>query len=76
MLRDGLGPTFGGIAAGSLLAIAAAQLIRSNLYATRPLDPAVFAGVIALLLGVATAACLLPAWHASRVEPSTVLRNE
>lgn len=76
MLRDGLGPAFGGVAAGSLLAIAAAQLIRSNLYATRPLDPAVFAGVIALLLGVATAACLLPAWRASRVEPSTVLRNE
>ena len=28
-----------------LLAIAAAQLIRSSLYATKPLDPAVFAGV-------------------------------
>lgn len=76
MLRDGLAPAFGGIAAGSLLAIAAAQLIGSSLYATSPLDPAVFAGVIALLFAVATAACLLPAWRASRVQPSTVLRNE
>ncbi|HEV2115704.1 MAG TPA: ABC transporter permease [Terriglobales bacterium] len=76
ILLDGLGPAFGGVIAGSLLAIAAAQLIRSNLYATRPLDPSVFAGVIGLLFGVATAACLLPAWRASRVEPSTVLRNE
>jgi predicted permease len=76
MLLDGLAPAFGGAAAGSLLAIAAAQLIRSSLYATQPLDPAVFAGVIGLLFGVATTACLLPAWRASRVQPATVLRNE
>src|SRR5215470_9836878 len=76
MLLDGLAPALGGAAAGSLLAIGAAQLIRSSLYATRPLDPAVFAGVIGILFGVATTACLLPAWRASRVEPSTVLRSE
>jgi predicted permease len=76
MLLDGLAPALGGAAAGSLLAIAAAQLIRSSLYGTKPLDPAVFAGVIGLLFGVATVACLLPAWRASRVEPATVLRSE
>jgi putative ABC transport system permease protein len=76
MLLDGLAPALGGAAAGSLLAIAAAQLIRSSLFATKPLDPAVFAAVIGLLVGVATAACLLPAWRASRVQPATVLRSE
>jgi predicted permease len=76
MLLDGLPPALGGAAAGSLLAIAAAQLIRSSLYATKPLDLGVFAGVIGLLFGVATAACLLPAWRASRVHPATVLRSE
>ena len=76
MLLDGLAPALGGAAAGSLLAIAAAQLIRSSLYATKPLDPAVFAGVIGLLFGVATTACLLPAWRASRVQPAAVLRSE
>jgi putative ABC transport system permease protein len=76
MLLDGLPPALGGAAAGSLLAIAAAQLIRSSLYATKPLDPAVFAGVIGLLFGVATTACLLPAWRASRVQPATVLRSD
>ena len=75
-LLDGLGPAFGGVVAGSLLAIGASQLIRSSLYATEPLDPAVFAGVIGLLFAVAAAACLLPAWRASRVEPSAVLRSE
>lgn len=76
MLLDGLAPAFGGAAAGSLLAIAAARLIRSSLYATNPLDPAVFAAVIGLLFGVATTACLVPAWRASRVQPATVLRSE
>src|SRR6185312_9652716 len=76
MLLDGLTPALGGAAAGSLLAVAAAQLIRSSLYATNALDPAVFAGVIALLIGVATTACLLPAWRASRVHPASVLHNE
>ncbi|HEU5399955.1 MAG TPA: ABC transporter permease [Terriglobales bacterium] len=76
MLLDGLAPALGGAAAGSLLAIAATQLIRSSLYATKPLDPAVFAIVIGLLFGVATAACLLPAWRASRVQPASVLRSE
>lgn len=76
MLLDGLAPAIGGAAAGSLLAIAAAQLIRSSLYATKPLDPAVFTGVIGLLFTVATAACLIPAWRASRVQPATVLHNE
>jgi len=76
VLRDGLAPALGGTVAGSLLAIAAAQLIRSSLYATKPLDPAVFSSVIGLLLGVAIVACLLPAWRASRVEPAMVLRSE
>jgi putative ABC transport system permease protein len=76
MLLDGLAPALGGAAAGSLLAIAAAQLIRSSLYATKPLDPAVFAAVVGLLFGVVITACLLPAWRASRVQPATVLRSE
>jgi len=75
-LLDGLGPAFGGVVAGSGLAIGASQLIRSSLYATKPLDPAVFASVIGLLLGVAAAACMLPAWRASRVDPAAALRSE
>jgi predicted permease len=76
MLMDGLAPAFGGTVAGSLLALAAVQLIRSSLYATEPFDLAVFAGVIGLLFGVAVTACLLPAWRASRVQPAMVLRSE
>jgi len=76
VLLDGLSPALGGVVVGSFLAVAAAQLIRSNMYATSPLDPVVFAAVIGILFAVAAAACLLPAWRASRVEPSIVLRSE
>jgi len=55
---------------------AAVRLIRSMLYQTEPLDPMVFASVAAVLLAVATLACMLPAWRASRLDPMQALRTE
>jgi predicted permease len=76
MLLDGLRPAFFGLAFGLAGSIAAARLIRSMLYGTRPLDPAVFLTVIAILLSVAAAACFIPAWRALRMDPMQALRNE
>jgi putative ABC transport system permease protein len=39
-----------------------------------PQDPAVFGAVVAGLLAVAILAGSIPAWRASRVEPSLALR--
>jgi putative ABC transport system permease protein len=36
----------------------------------------VFIGVPAILLGVATLACWIPAWRASRIDPMAALRHE
>jgi putative ABC transport system permease protein len=76
VLVDGLRPALLGLALGIAGSIGASQLIRSMLYGTRPLDPSVFLGVAAILLCVACAACLIPAWRASRLDPMTALRAE
>jgi putative ABC transport system permease protein len=76
MLLDGLRPALFGLALGIAGSAVAARLIRSMLYETQPLDSAVFAGVAAMLLLVAAAACVVPAWRASRLDPMQALRTE
>jgi putative ABC transport system permease protein len=76
VLLDGLRPALLGLAFGLAASAGAARLIRSMLYATQPLDPAVFAAVAATLLLVAALACLIPAWRASRLDPMQALRME
>jgi putative ABC transport system permease protein len=76
MLGDGLRPAFYGLVLGLMASAGGVRLIESMLYGTRPLDPAVFAVVAATLLTVAAAACVVPAWKASRIDPMQALRNE
>ena len=76
MLLDGLRPALFGLALGLAASAAVVRLIRSMLYETRPLDPAVFLSVTTALLLVAALACLVPAWHASRLDPVHALRAE
>ncbi|MGA2728827.1 MAG: ABC transporter permease [Terracidiphilus sp.] len=76
MLFDGLRPAILGLALGSAASAGITQLIRSMLYDTRPLDPAVYAAVTLTLLIVATVACVVPAWRASRLDPMQALRAE
>ena len=53
-----------------------ARFIEAMLYATNPIDAPTLAGVSALLLAVALAACFIPAWRAATVNPMTTLRQE
>jgi len=76
VLFDGIRPALLGLFVGLAASAAAVRLIRSMLYQTEPLDPAIFASVTVLLLAVATLACLLPAWRASRLDPMQALRTE
>ena len=76
MLLDGLHPALIGLAIGLLGGAAASQLIRSMLYGVRPLDAVIFFAVAVVLTLVAAASCLMPAWHASRLDPMQALRVE
>lgn len=75
-LTDGLRPASLGLLLGLAGGVAVAKAIRGLLYGVQPLDSGVFAGVTIILLGVASAACLLPAWRASRLDPVQALRVE
>lgn len=66
----------GGLALGLLASTYGASLLSGLLYETRPLDPAVFAAVPLMLLGVALVASVLPAWRASRIDPVRNLRSD
>jgi len=76
LLLDGLKPAMAGLLIGLPASAAVVRLIRSMLYETEPLDPVVFGAVAGLLLFVAFAACLAPAWYASRLDPMRALRTE
>jgi predicted permease len=76
MLGDGLRPALFGLLLGLIASAGVTRLIQSMLYGTSPFDPAVFVFVAVMLLLVAAAACALPAWRASRLDPMQALRTE
>jgi len=75
-LKDGMRPAILGLAFGLAGGAGAVRLIRDLLYGVQPLDAGVFVSVAAILLAVAMAACVLPAWRASRLDPVRALRIE
>jgi ABC-type antimicrobial peptide transport system permease subunit len=64
-----------GLAGGLLGAVLLSRLIRSLLFGISPTDPITLALVTTVMALVATAACVVPAWRATRVDPLVVLRE-
>ncbi len=65
-----------GLAAGLLVGSAATRALEGMLFGVAATDPAVFAGIAALLAAIALLATYLPARRARRVDPMTALKTE
>jgi predicted permease len=75
-LGEGLRAVSLGVAAGIAFALLTGRLVASLLYGVHPGDPVAIAVVAAGLLAAATAAALIPALRAGRVDPVSALRAE
>jgi putative ABC transport system permease protein len=65
-----------GVAVGLALSFALTRVLQTMLYSVTAHDPLVFVGNAVLLILVATAACILPALRATRVNPIIALRAQ
>ena len=65
-----------GLTLGLAGAFGVGRLLRSMLFQTGPADPVTLVSITLLLVMVAIAACLWPAWQATRLDPVTALRYE
>jgi putative ABC transport system permease protein len=76
VINHGLKLALIGISVGVLVALAATRALAAQLYQVTPYDPPTFIGVALLFALVAFAACYLPAWRGTRVDPLVALRYE
>jgi predicted permease len=76
VMKQGLQLTAIGVVVGLAGALGLNRLIASLLFGVQPTDPTTLAAVIMTITLVAAGACWLPAWRASRFDPSVVLRTD
>jgi len=76
LIRAVMAPVGTGILLGIITSLWLTRLLRAVLYEISPYDPITIISVIAFLLLVSLAACLLPCRRAARVDPMTALRIE
>jgi putative ABC transport system permease protein len=68
--------TGAGAMAGAGAALVLTRLFASMLFGVTARDPAIFVAAPLALIAIALAACVLPAWRATRIDPATILRAE
>jgi ABC-type antimicrobial peptide transport system permease subunit len=65
-----------GCAIGMVASLAVTPILRSQLVHVSPRDPLIVAGSVLVLIACAFLGSLLPAYHATRVGPASVLRHD
>jgi predicted permease len=75
VLLSGLLLTGGGVVCGTAAALGLTRLLGTLLYDVSPRDPQVFGLALATMTIVSIAACVVPAWRATRTDPVAALRG-
>ena len=75
VMSRGLVLTAGGILLGAAVALGLTRLIGDLLYKVNPRDPWAFGSAFLVMTIVSFAACSLPAWRATRIDPVRALRD-
>jgi len=76
IVAQGLVLALAGVTSGLAGLYAVTRAMTAMLYGVRPMDPFTLVAVAGLLIAVAVTATLVPAWRASRVDPTVALRYE
>jgi len=76
VVTDGMKPILLGVAIGLAAALGLSRLIASLIFGVKPTDSLTYAAVAAVLIIVGLAANTLPAYRATRVEPTRTLRED
>jgi predicted permease len=76
VLREGLLLTVIGTLIGLGLAMLASRFLETMLFGVSRLDAVTYISVVALLALTSAAACWMPAWRASRLDPNAILRAD
>ena len=76
VLKKGLLIIALGIIIGEIVSLALTRFVQSQIWGVSARDPLTFAGVLAVLVMVGVAACLVPARRATKVDPLVALRYE
>jgi len=75
VMSRGLALTAAGIVGGTAVALASTRLFGYLLYNVSPHDPVSFGSAFLVITLASLAACLLPAWRATRTDPLQALRD-
>jgi macrolide transport system ATP-binding/permease protein len=75
VISRGIRLTTAGVAIGAIAALTLTRLMGNLLYKVSPRDPLAFAVALIVMLSVASIACFLPAWRATRIDPVRALRT-